>query len=37
MAELVPPAGCEKPCTGGPESARSYRWPPRFGFPKTLS
>jgi hypothetical protein len=19
----------EKPCTGGPESERSYRWPPR--------
>jgi len=36
MAELAPPASNEKPCTGGPESERSYRWPPRFR-PRTVS
>jgi len=33
MAELVPHARYEKPCTGGPEPERSYRWPPRFPTP----
>jgi len=26
----------DKPCTGGPESERSYRWPPRLGIRKAL-
>src|SRR5262249_5477688 len=25
----------ENPCTGGPESERSYRWPPRSRQPKS--
>src|SRR5215831_15192392 len=25
-----------KPCTGGPESERSYRWTPRLGIHKAL-
>src|SRR5215471_7172226 len=33
MTELAPHASYEKPCTGGPESERSYRWPPRFPTP----
>ena len=36
MAELAPRARNEKHCTGGPESERSYRWPPRFPTPYSL-
>src|SRR5262252_3189205 len=37
MTELAPHASYEKPCTGGPESERSYRWPPRFPTPYSAS
>jgi hypothetical protein len=29
--------GLNQPCTGGRDSERSYRWPPRFGSRDTLT
>jgi hypothetical protein len=34
--ETVAARNNEKPCTGGPESERSYRWPPRLGISRFL-
>jgi hypothetical protein len=35
--ELVSPTTMKKPCTGGSESERSYRCPPRSGRPSIRS